>query len=951
MRILVQGRTRSPDSEAAHLALALVRANTVSDVALAPHDGEVGLSAARHLVRSMDKPDVQILVGVSGSARKGAYTVAYPGMNGTSCPGVSLSLSSASSGGVGVGIAKDFLVPKGPCYRHGHRLVYVDCASAWKDAIAAAGAALRTNKALTFTLAKTSPQIRELVQRFGLSHRVRYDTRSYDPQNLARVLSMHCAVMTDLPQLALRGAGLDLPVVTLRDAGRLLPVNAFPALSPAEATAVLVQIDSKSTVATARASGSAVRSSCQWGLVASRILSRLPCPLPSGALKAANSVQGKPAPSMDADTAVSPRVATVARRPRIGLMHDGATWAFSRIAKQMKIQLEPWADVVIGSLADPLNPDRMDAVVLIWWKSIHAVCSRLPVKTRIYPCLYDYFTWTGWRQHNHLSNLVARSDGLIFASCDDLSQRLIREKVAKEAITLTDGVDPSMFVAHPRPADDVQRDLVVGWVGNPRRHGKLKGLGLIRRAIKQVKGVRLVEANALHSPVPFEQMPAFYAGLDAVIVGSTSEGTPNPLLEGMSAGRVVLSTDVGVSPMIQSPGLRRINSRTVDGIASALNDLLDNRAQLDAWGAANRREVEERWTWERRLEPFVSRLRTDLRNLPAAAPRSPVPEAPKAVVIPVTTRPATEKPRALLISDVRAWAFHQNMSDLEAHLKGRFSFDHFFVMDYQNGTPLPDLSRYDSIFCCYHRWPVCPHLPMDRTVGSLRALWFWPESPGPPGPREYALVNSYKAFHVVTKQNYQELEPHCPGVVYLTNPVNMARFPTPTPVEGEVIASWNGNAQHYNIAGQDVKGYSSCLVPACQAAGVPLHVAEYNTSRKSPAQMPAFYGQANLSVCASLYEGASNSVMESMAAGLAVVATDVGNHREMRDAQLADFGESGIILLSSRAPATIAKALTWLKRDPARVKAMGLVNRAEIEKRWSWAVWRDRYATFLEAAL
>jgi len=804
--------------------------------------------------------------------------------------------------------------------------------------LAACGKALARNRALTFTLAKTSPKIRELVRASGISHRVRYDPRSYGPTEMARRLSTHCGVVTDQPILALRASGLGLPVVTLDGAGGLLPLDRLAADNEERATKLIARIDSDDAVSAARASGAAVRSSCRWDLVAGRILARLPSSLVAGAT-------GASAPVL----ASSP-VAMARRRPRIGLMHDGATWAFSRIAGQMKRQLSPWADVVVGSLAAPLNPDGLDAVVLIWWKAIHAVCSRLPTKTRVYPCLYDYFTWTGWRQRNHLSNLVARSGGLIFSSCDDLSQRLLREKVAREAVTLTDGVDVSMFVALPRPADDGARDLVVGWVGNPRRHGKLKGLGLIRRAVKQVSGVRLVEANALQSPVPFDKMPAFYAGLDAVIVASTSEGTPNPLLEGMSAGRTVLTTAVGVSPMMKSPGVRRITVRTPDGIASALQDLVDNRSKLDEWGAANRREAEESWTWERRMEPFVSRLRSDLSDIPDEPPRSPTSPGKSLIVsgeVQVIERPAGAPPRVLLISDVRDWAFDRNMRDLAESTGKHFDFSSWYVAEYLRDGNVPDMRRFDSVFCVYHRWPVEQHLPWSRTLGSLRGFWFWPENPGPPDGKAIELVNRFKAFHVVTQANYDELKERCPGVVYLTNPVQMGRFPESAPLLDSMVASWNGNAKH---AGRDIKGFESIVRPACRAAGVPLEYAEYNTCRLSSSQMPAFYLRASVAVSTSLYEGASNSVMEAMASGLAAVVTDVGNHREMRDSQREHLGDTGIILVD-RSPGAVADVLRKLKRDPKRVHEMGKLNRLEIQERWSWKAWADRYAAFIRKAL
>jgi len=87
-----------------------------------------------------------------------------------------------------------------------------------------------------------------------------------------------------------------------------------------------------------------------------------------------------------------------------------------------------------------------------------------------------------------------------------------------------------------------------------------------------------------------------------------------------------------------------------------------------------------------------------------------------------------------------------------------------------------------------------------------------------------------------------------------------------------------------------------------------------------------------------------------MASGLAVVATDVGNHREMYESQLNNFGESGMLLVD-RSVDSIAAALTQLKKDPARIAAMGAINREEIATRWSWTAWHQAYSKFLRMGM
>lgn len=314
-------------------------------------------------------------------------------------------------------------------------------------------------------------------------------------------------------------------------------------------------------------------------------------------------------------------------------------------------------------------------------------------------------------------------------------------------------------------------------------------------------------------------------------------------------------------------------------------------------------------------------------------------------------RSGTTKPRVLCISDVIGWAFDQNLHDLEEYLRDKFDFEHWYVAEWHCGRmPIPDMAQFDVIFCPFHMWGIEHLLPLDRTVGSLRSSWMFPNNRRAPQQEEFAVVSRFRAFHFVNKRNYNEYKDSCHNAVYLTNPVNMHRFPKPTKIRGCVVASWNGNAGHSDGCGTEVKGFRTILLPTCSTTGIDFKYAEYTTCRRLPVEMPGFYLQSNVALCASLYEGGSSSVMEAMASGLALVATDVGNHREMHESMLARCGDSGIMLVERNIGAFV-EALEKLKRDPDRIVEMGRLNREEIMLNWSWDAWKDRFVEFLMMAL
>ena len=95
------------------------------------------------------------------------------------------------------------------------------------------------------------------------------------------------------------------------------------------------------------------------------------------------------------------------------------------------------------------------------------------------------------------------------------------------------------------------------------------------------------------------------------------------------------------------------------------------------------------------------------------------------------------------------------------------------------------------------------------------------------------------------------------------------------------------------------------------------------------ADVPDFLRAADLFVHPSHQEGFSNAILEAMAAGLPVVACDVGGNPEA----VVD-GETGR-LVPSRNPDLLAAAMEELLRDEGKRRAMGEAGRRRAEERFS----------------
>jgi len=108
-------------------------------------------------------------------------------------------------------------------------------------------------------------------------------------------------------------------------------------------------------------------------------------------------------------------------------------------------------------------------------------------------------------------------------------------------------------------------------------------------------------------------MPPVYAALDVVVITSLNEGTPVTLIEGMAAGRPVVSTAVGGVPDIVADGESGLlaPSGDADGLARAVTALLRAPARRQAMGQVGRESVRERFS-AARLVGDVERLYLEL---------------------------------------------------------------------------------------------------------------------------------------------------------------------------------------------------------------------------------------------------------------------------------------------------------------------------------------------------
>ncbi len=158
---------------------------------------------------------------------------------------------------------------------------------------------------------------------------------------------------------------------------------------------------------------------------------------------------------------------------------------------------------------------------------------------------------------------------------------------------------------------EYNRKLVVGWIGNSaiKYEGvDLKGFNsIIKPVIRELidEGYNVKEHYAdrnIKWRTP-EEMPQYYSEIDVCLCTSIMEGTPLPILEAMSCGVPIISTDVGVVPeafgklqsayIIGDRNYGKDDEKVKGKLKEKLIELYKNRKRLTELSNENLKSIQE----------------------------------------------------------------------------------------------------------------------------------------------------------------------------------------------------------------------------------------------------------------------------------------------------------------------------------------------------------------------
>ena len=183
--------------------------------------------------------------------------------------------------------------------------------------------------------------------------------------------------------------------------------------------------------------------------------------------------------------------------------------------------LRPWAEALARVLPDAVigaTPDPDAAANLFINYAGYSPVSTLTMAM---------FTH---REHDHRGEVfdrVAREVDWCFAQSEITASLLPPGKTS----VLPTGLTNDAFYKRP---------LVLGIAGRAYKSGRKR-----MHWIKDLRAIEGVEVRATGGKVPLVDMPAFYDGLDYLVVLSDNEGGPQPVLEALARCKPVIAPNVG----------------------------------------------------------------------------------------------------------------------------------------------------------------------------------------------------------------------------------------------------------------------------------------------------------------------------------------------------------------------------------------------------------------------
>ena len=230
-------------------------------------------------------------------------------------------------------------------------------------------------------------------------------------------------------------------------------------------------------------------------------------------------------------------------------------------------------------------------------------------RSRVITGIHAHHDWDGGQTRT--SQFVQPPESLAeflngFKAVNAVSSRLTKifREAGTEHVTYTpNGVDHEVF--RPCKPIGIGSSLRIGYAGTKKRDWK-EGITDYIEKLANYPELEVHIATPQENYVPRDRMPEFFNNTDVYVCASRSEGFSLAVLEAAACGRPVVTTRVGgCEELVQDGHNGFFVERDLNAIAERLRFLKDHPERLISMGAQMRADVEERWTWEKRVPDWL----------------------------------------------------------------------------------------------------------------------------------------------------------------------------------------------------------------------------------------------------------------------------------------------------------------------------------------------------------
>lgn len=156
---------------------------------------------------------------------------------------------------------------------------------------------------------------------------------------------------------------------------------------------------------------------------------------------------------------------------------------------------------------------------------------------------------------------------------------------------------------------------------------------------------------------------------------------------------------------------------------------------------------------------------------------------------------------------------------------------------------------------------------------------------------------------------------------------------------------WTGNSKFADEEDDDLKGLNKIIKPAIkelidEGYNIELDVADRNVKMIPHDEMPDYYNNIDIYICASRTEGHPDPVLEAMACGVPIISTDVGIVSET-------FGEKQKEFIIARSKDDLKKKLIYLINNKEKLNELSKENLKQIQG-WTWKNKCEMYKDFFD---